>query len=219
MLDKIINWWKNPPQGFEFAYVDALPKEEEKEEDSLIITVLNFRIGRFFRNVVTLGASGRAERRAREAAQAAAAEANRAKAAYKTEAERITKEIEEAQSTYDAVKAEQEAQSIKSEAAYKAAELTRQEAETVGARTESYAKGKEAEAQTAEANELARIKSQKAKDDALMQKRLGRQPKGPAPSFTVVKGPGGVGGTGKPGSTTKSAKELRDKKKTGLTIG
>jgi membrane protein involved in colicin uptake len=217
MLDKIINWWKNPPQGFEFAYVDALPKEEEKEEDSLIITVLNFRIGRFFRNIITFGESGRQERRAEEAARAAAAEANRANAAFKTEAERITKEIGEAQSTYDTVKAEQEAQSVKSEAAYKAAELSRQEAETVGARTESYAKGKEAEAKTAEANELARLKSQQAKD-ALMEKRLARQPKGPSPSFTVVKGPG-VGGTGKPGSTTKSAKELRDKKKTGLTIG
>lgn len=219
MLDKIINWWKNPPQGFEFAYVDALPKEEEKEEDSLIVTVLHWNIGKFFRNVVTLGASGRAEKRAKQAAQAAAAEANRAGAAYRAEAERITKEIGEAKSTYASAKADQEAQSVKSEAAYKAAELSRQEAETVGARTESYAKGKEAEAQTAEANELARIKSQKAKDDALMQKRLGRQPKGPSPSFTVVKGPGGVGGTGKPGSTTKSAKELRDKKKTGLTIG
>ena len=92
------------------------------------------------------------------------------------------------------------------------------EAERVGTVTAQYAQGKKSASQRSTAEQA--IANQKmAQEAALRDKRLGKQAKAPGISSVNIKGPGGVGGTGKPGAVTRSAKDLRNKKKNNLNIG
>ena len=211
--------------AYAYAEVDPFYGKEEEETDDLSITVFHWRIGRFFRKVYravtkpirVITGQDAAEKKAKQEAKNAQAEAERARKAYAEESARISKETAAAKEKYGAAKKEQEAQFAKSQEVLRGAKAKQEEAERVGTITAQYSQSKTQQAKQSTAEKA--IADQKAvQAEALKAKRLGKQAKAPGISSVNIKGPGGVGGTGKAGSTTRSAKELRDKKKSALNI-
>ena len=234
------NWWdhlfNNHHYDFAYAYADPVIEDKKEEEEELFKQFFEFRIGRFFRKITRpfdkiinytkkkvvntfKDVTGITQAEA-DANKAKAQEEQRLKeetAKYKAFQEQSSKDLAASKSKYASAKAEQESQFAASSKALSAAKSRQQEAERVGAITDQYTQSKKATAQRT--SEAAALKAQQKQ--ALMAKRTGKQynPRVPAGAGVNIKGPGGVGGTGKAGSETKSAKRLRDKDKSKLNIG
>lgn len=235
------NWWdhlfNNHHYDFAYAYADPVIEDKKEEEEALFKQFFEWRIGKWFRKITkpidkaiawgkkkvvntvkdVTGITA-AENEANRAAKEAQAEAKRAEAEYSAYKTKSDKDLSAAKDKYAAASSEREAQFTKSSADLKAAQVKQAEAEGVGKRTAQYTQQKKSEA-SAKATQAATQAKIDARAQALRDKRLGKQySKAPGVASVNIKGPGGVGGTGKPGSETRSAKRIRDKKKSGLNI-
>jgi len=234
------NWWdhlfNNHHYDFAYAYADPVIEDKKEEEEELFKQFFEWRIGRFFRKItrpfdrIINYAKKKVVNTFKDVTgiTAAEADANRAQkqeeqrlkdetAKYSAFKEQSAKDLASSKDKYAAAKSEQESQFAKSSSALKAAQGKQQEAERVGSITAQYTQGKKSAAKRS-AN-AATLKAQQ--QQALMSKRTGKQysPRVASGAGVNIKGPGGVGGTGKAGSETKSAKRLRAKDKSKLNIG
>ena len=152
-------------------------------------------------NVLTLGASRRAEKKAKRATQEAIAEANRV-------ASEINTNIANRQAQAKAEKAKQDKLVGESTAKRKAAEANLKNVTESGKRNVAYA----TKLRESTISKLQQEKQAKAAADikrAQSVKKTGAS--APGIGTTIVKGPGDVGGTGKAGSARGKTKGVKDK--------
>ena len=171
--------------------------------------------GRIFRgitkavtNVLTLGASRRAEKKQQAATAAAKAEAERARNEYNRVATDINKNIASRQAQSKAEKAKQDKLVGESNTRRQAAESNLKSVTETGKRNVAYA----TKLRESTMSRLQQEKQAKAAADikkAQANKKTGAS--APGISSTVVKGPGDVGGTGKTGSARGKTKGVKDK--------
>ena len=171
--------------------------------------------GRIFRgitravtNVLTLGASRRAEKKQQAATAAAKAEAERARNEYNRVASDINKNIASRQAQSKAEKAKQDKLVGESNTRRQAAESNLKSVTETGKRNVAYA----TKLRESTMSRLQQEKQAKAAADikkAQANKKTGAS--APGISSTVVKGPGDVGGTGKTGSARGKTKGVKDK--------
>ena len=171
--------------------------------------------GRIFRgitravtNVLTLGASRRAEKKQQAATAAAKAEAERARNEYNRVASDINKNIASRQAQAKAEKAKQDKLVGESNTRRQAAESNLKSVTETGKRNVAYA----TKLRESTMSRLQQEKQAKAAADikrAQAVKKTGAS--APGISSTVVKGPGDVGGTGKTGSARGKTKGVKDK--------
>ena len=215
------NWFDRLFNPYDFAYayaeVDDIHEKEEEEVD-LAKTFFEWRIGRFFRNVVrtvtkpirVITGQDRREKEARREAEREIAQAKASQAEF----DRVTKETEaniaSRKSAYETQRKEGEAQVSAARSKQSAAAERQREAEITGKRNVAYATRQTAATKSRlQAEKVAKA----AKDAAAAKKALQNQKtaKSPGVASTIVKGPTGVGGTGKPGSAKGKTKGVRDK--------
>ncbi|AGF91549.1 hypothetical protein PRRG_00038 [Prochlorococcus phage P-RSP2] len=159
-------------------------------------------------NVLTLGASRRAEKKAKRATQEAVAEANRARDEYNRVASEINTNIANRQAQAKAEKAKQDKLVGESTAKRQAAETNLKNVTESGKRNVAYA----TKLRESTISKLQQEKQAKAAADikrAQSVKKTGAN--APGIGTTVVKGPGDVGGTGKAGSARGKTKGVKDK--------
>jgi len=224
-FDKLFN-----PYDFAYAYAEVDPViEEKKEEEELFKQFFEFRIGRFFRRITRpidrainyvktkavntvkdVTGVTKAENEAREAYKEAAKQQNEAAAEF----ERVTKETEaniaSRKSAYETQRKEGEAQVSAALSKQTAAAESQRKAEIEGKRNVAYATR---QTQATKSRLQAEKIAADAKKAAVAKKALQNQKtaKAPGVASTVVKGPTGIGGTGKPGSAKGKTKGVRDK--------
>ena len=159
-------------------------------------------------NVLTLGASRRAEKKQQAATAAAKAEAERARNEYNRVASDINKNIASRQAQAKAEKAKQDKLVGESNTRRQAAESNLKSVTETGKRNVAYA----TKLRESTMSRLQQEKQAKAAADikkAQANKKTGAS--APGISSTVVKGPGDVGGTGKTGSARGKTKGVKDK--------
>jgi hypothetical protein len=215
------NWFDRLFNPYDFAYayaeVDDFHEKEEEEVD-LAKTFFEWRIGRFFRRVVRtvtkpirdITGQTRREKEARREAEREIAQAKSSQAEF----EKVTKETEaniaSRKSAYETQRKEGEAQVSEALGKQTAAAKSQREAEISGKRNVAYATRQTAATKS-------RLQAEKvaadAKKAAVAKKALQNQKtaKAPGVASTIVRGPTGVGGTGKPGSAKGKTKGVRDK--------
>jgi chromosome segregation ATPase len=215
------NWFDRLFNPYDFAYayaeVDDFHEKEEEEVD-LAKTFFEWRIGRFFRNVVRtvtkpirdITGQTRRENEARREAEKEIAQARASQAEF----DKVTKETEaniaSRKSAYETQRKEGEAQVSSARGAQTAAAEAASKAQIEGKRNVAYAtKQTQATKSRLQSEKIAKA----TKDAAAAKKALQNQKtaKAPGVSGTVVKAIGGLGGTGKTGSAKGKTKGVKDK--------